>query len=153
MSPHSFAQLASPRYGSLLVMLGWWWSSLHVALLSLPSIFTPSLKEFFRLGRAMRVVLLLGNGGVSHLFVIYGYQRAESDPDNLAITDQLLSSLLSEGKVCYSGQPVMLVGDLNVDRHPLTSPKPGRWGLDGCGESLCSGKRCRFCTHLHIPIG
>ena len=38
--------------------------------LSLPTFFDPSFKEFFRKGRAVRVVLPLGNGGVAHLFVI-----------------------------------------------------------------------------------
>ena len=39
--------------------------SLHGApFLSLPTLFDPSFKEFFRIGRAMRVVLPLGNGGV-----------------------------------------------------------------------------------------
>ena len=36
--------------------------SLHGAPLSLPTLFDPSFKEFFRIGRAMRVVLPLGNG-------------------------------------------------------------------------------------------
>ena len=35
--------------------------SLHGASLSLPTLFDPSFKEFFRIGRAMRVVLPLGN--------------------------------------------------------------------------------------------
>ena len=40
-----------------------------------------SFKEFFRTGRAMRVILPLGDGGVVHLFVIYVYQGAENDPE------------------------------------------------------------------------
>ena len=56
--------------------------SLHGASLSLPTHFDPSFKEFFRLGRAMRVVLPLVNGVIAHLFVIYGYQGAESDREN-----------------------------------------------------------------------
>ena len=47
--------------------------SLHGATLSLPTLFDPSFKEFFRIGRAMRVVLPLGNGGyrssVRHLWI------------------------------------------------------------------------------------
>ena len=66
--------------------------SLHGAPLSLPTLFDPSFKEFFRIGRAMRVILPLGNGGVVHLFVIYGYQGAENDPEKLQLTDH--SSLL-----------------------------------------------------------
>ena len=49
--------------------------SIHGDTLALPTIVTPPFTEFFffRLGRAVRVVLPLGNGGVAHLFVIYGY--------------------------------------------------------------------------------
>ena len=36
--------------------------SLHGAPLSLPTLFDPSFKEFFRIGRAMRVVFPSGNG-------------------------------------------------------------------------------------------
>ena len=43
--------------------------SLHGAPLSLPTLFDPSFKEFFRTGRATRVVLPLGNGCIVHLFV------------------------------------------------------------------------------------
>ena len=44
-------------------------SSLHGAPLSLPTLFDSSFKEFFRIGRAMRVVFPLGNGGTVHMFV------------------------------------------------------------------------------------
>ena len=37
--------------------------SLHGASLSLPTLLDPSFKEFFRIGRAMRVILPLGDGG------------------------------------------------------------------------------------------
>ena len=33
-------------------------------------------------------------GGVVHLFVIYGYQGAEDDPEKLMLTDKLLQALL-----------------------------------------------------------
>ena len=75
--------------------------SLHGAHLSLPTLFDPSFKEFFRVGRAMRVVLSLGNGGIFHLFVFYGYQGAGSDP--------------AEARMCCAGQPVILAGDFNAD--------------------------------------
>ena len=80
--------------------------SLHVAPLSLPTLFTSSLKEFFRLVRAMRVVLPLGNGGTAHLFVIHGYQGAESDPEKLMLSEYSLAAVLAEAKMCCSGQPV-----------------------------------------------
>ena len=61
------------------------------APLSLPIVATPSFTEFFHLGRAMRVVLPLGNGGFAHVSVVYGYQGAEVAPEKLALTDQLLT--------------------------------------------------------------
>ena len=67
--------------------------SLHGAPLSLPTLFDPSFKEFFRIGRAMRVVLPLGNGGVVHLFVIYGYQGAESDSEKLQLSEHLFAAV------------------------------------------------------------
>ena len=49
--------------------------SLGGASLSLPSFVTPHFHEFFKLGRAMRTTLPTAQGGVVHLFVVYGYQR------------------------------------------------------------------------------
>ena len=63
----------------------------------------------------MRVVLPLGIGGVAHLFVVYGHQEAENDPEKLALTDQPLTSVLARAEMCYSGQPVVLVGDLHAN--------------------------------------
>ena len=74
--------------------------------LSLPTLFDPSFKEFSRIGRAMRVILPLGNGGVVHLFVIYGYQGAESDPEKLQLSEHLFAAVLAEARMCCAGQPV-----------------------------------------------
>ena len=65
------------------------------------------------------MVLPLGSGGIAHLFVIYGHQGAESDPEKLTLTDHLLTAVWAEAKVCCAGQPVIFVGDLNAD--PLSS--------------------------------
>ena len=48
--------------------------SLGGAQLTLPTFATPELQEFFRMGRALRVILPTGEGRVIHLFVVYGYQ-------------------------------------------------------------------------------
>ena len=56
----------------------------------------------------MRAVLPLGNGGVAHLFVIYGCQGPENDP-------------LAEAKMCCTVQLVMLMGDLNADPSVISS--------------------------------
>ena len=70
--------------------------SLGGAPLSAPSLVTPEFREFFRLGRAMRVVLPAGDGGVVHLFVVYGYQGSEEDSEKLSLTDQLIRAVLAE---------------------------------------------------------
>ena len=53
--------------------------SLGGAPLSLPSFVTPQFQEFFRLGRVLRTTPPTAQGGVVHLFVVYGYQGAEED--------------------------------------------------------------------------
>ena len=103
--------------------------SLHGAPLSLPTLLDPSFKEFFRIGRAMRVILPLGNGGVVHLFVIYGYQGAEKDPEKLQLTDRLFTAVLAEARMCCCGQPVILAGDFNAD--PIVIPSLANGISDG----------------------
>ena len=50
-----------------------------------------------------------------HLFVVYGYQGAEEDLDQLELTDKLLQAVLAEGQVVCVGQPLLITGDLNAD--------------------------------------
>ena len=102
--------------------------SLHGAL-SLPTLFDPSFKEFFRIGRAMRVVFPLGNGGIVHLFVIYGYQGAESDPEKLQLSEHLFAAVLAEARMCCAGQPVILAGDFNAE--PTVIPSLAKGISDG----------------------
>ena len=75
-SPSCQDQVAGGHAGVGVVSLGG-------APLSLPSFVTLQFKEFFRLGRVLRTTLLTGKGGVVHLFVVYGYQGAEEDADQL----------------------------------------------------------------------
>ena len=82
---------------------------------SRPTLCYLAFAEFFRMGRTMRVVLHWYGAGVAHLFVVYGYQGSESDADQLALTDQLITSVLCEAMVCCSVQPTILVADLNAD--------------------------------------
>ena len=98
--------------------------SLHGAPLSFPTLFDPSFKGFFRIGLALRVVLLLGNGGVVHMFVIYGYQGAESNPEKLQLSEHLFA-VLAEAKMCSAGQPVILAGDFNAELTVIPSLAKG----------------------------
>ena len=50
-----------------------------------------------------------------HLFVVYGYQGAEEDADQLQLTDKLLQAVLAEAQVVCIGQPMLIAGDLNAD--------------------------------------
>ena len=89
--------------------------SLGGAPLSLPSFVTPQFHEFFKLGRVLRTTLPTAQGGVIHLFVVYGYQGAEDDADKLQLTDRLLQAVLAEAQVVCVGQPMLIAGDLNAD--------------------------------------
>ena len=56
-----------------------------------------------------------GAGPFMHLIVLYGYQGADADPEQLALTGQLFDAGLGELSVVAGGQPCMLVGDFNVE--------------------------------------
>ena len=99
----------------LVVMLGlvlsvWMVLPYHSHPLSLLS-----FQEFFRLGRVLRTTLPTSQGGVVHLFVVYGYQGAEEDVAKLRLTDHLLQAVLVEAQMVCIGQPMLIAGDLNAD--------------------------------------
>ena len=89
--------------------------SLRGASLTLPTCASAHFKAFFDCGRVVRCTLPLGAGRFMHLVVLYGYQGADSDPEQLALTDQLFDAALAESSVVARGQPCMLVGDFNVE--------------------------------------
>ena len=89
--------------------------SLGGAALAAPSLLIPGFREFHRLGRAVRVTLPTGDGGVVHLLVVCGCQGAEEDSQKLLLTDRLLGAVLAEAQVVCVGQPMLLVGDFNAD--------------------------------------
>ena len=102
------------------------------APVSLPTFATAQFRTFFfDFGRTIRCTLPLGAGWFMHLVVLYGYQGADSDPEQLALTDQLFDAALGELSVVARGQPGMLVGDFNVE--PTKNPLPGKrdfgWAL------------------------
>ena len=92
----------------MLVMAGVGVVSLRGAPVALPSFATSlSLKFFFDLGRAVRCLLPLGAGRFMHLFVLYGYQGADTDAEHLALTDQLFDAAFGEVSIVARGQPAL----------------------------------------------
>ena len=84
-----------------LVILVWVVLSSHYHPLSLLS-----FRSFFKLGRVLRTTLPTAQGGVIHLFVVYGYEGAEEDADKLQLTDRLLQAVLAEAQTVCIGQPM-----------------------------------------------
>ena len=60
-------------------------------------------------------MLPLGAGRFMHLFVLYAYQGADSDAEQLALFEQLFDAALGGLSVVARGQPCLLVGDFNVE--------------------------------------
>ena len=89
--------------------------SLRGAPLSLPTFAIAQFKRFFDCGRAVRCMVPLGSGRFMHLVVVYGFQGADSDAEQLSLTEQLFDAALSELSVVARGQPCLLVGDFNVE--------------------------------------
>ena len=64
------------------------------APVSLSIFATAHIKRFFDGGGAVRCLLPLGAGRFMHLVVLYGYQGADADAEQLALTDQLFDAAL-----------------------------------------------------------
>ena len=107
-SPACQDQVAGGHTGVGVVSLGG-------APLAIPSFAASEFQDFFLPGRALRVTLPTGKVRVVHLFVVYGFQGAEEDPDQLKHTDKLLQAVLAEAQVVCIGQPMLIAGDLNAD--------------------------------------
>ena len=89
--------------------------SLRGASLSLPTFATAQFKRFFDCRRAVRCMVPLGLGRYMHLVVSYGFQGADSDAEQLSLTEQLFDAALGELSFVARGQPCLLVGDFNVE--------------------------------------
>ena len=70
--------------------------------MSLLTFATAQFKRFFDCGRGM---LPLGAGRFMHLVVLYGFQGADADPEQLALTDHLFDAALGEFSVVARGSP------------------------------------------------
>ena len=62
--------------------------SMRSAPLALPTFATAQFNRFFDCGRVVRCVLFLGSGRFMNLVVLYGYQEADTDAEQLALTEQ-----------------------------------------------------------------
>ena len=115
--------------------------SLKGAPLSLPTSATVQFKGFFDCGRVVRCTLPLGAGRFMHLVVLYGYQEADSDLEQLALTEQLFDAALGELSIVARGQPCMLVGDFNVEPTKIPCLAKGLWvDLEG-SWALATGRQ------------
>ena len=76
------------------------------AIVALLTFATAQCKRFFDSGRAIRCLLPLGGGRFMNLVVSYGYQGADDDAEQLALTEQLFVA---------RGQPFFIVGDFDVE--------------------------------------
>ena len=70
--------------------------SMRGAPVALPSFATAQFRRSFDYGRAIRCMLPLGSGRFLHLVVLYGYQGADTDAEQLALTEQLFDAALGE---------------------------------------------------------
>ena len=64
--------------------------SMKGAPLALPTFATAQFRSFFDSGRPVRCMVPLGSGRFMHLVVLYGYQGADHDPEQLALTEQFV---------------------------------------------------------------
>ena len=55
-----------------------------------PLLLLLSFKKFFDCGRAVRCMVPLGSGRFMHLVVLYGFQGADSDAEQLSLTEQFV---------------------------------------------------------------
>ena len=62
------------------------------------------------------------------MVVLYCYQGADTDAEQLALTEQLFDAALDELSVVARGQPCMLVGDFNVEPTKIPCLAKGDFG-------------------------
>ena len=104
--------------------------SMKGAPLALPSFATAQFRSFFDSGRAVRCMLPLGTGRFMHLVVLYGYQGADLDPEQLALTELLFGAALGELHVVCSWSAFSYCWGFQRGAHqnPLAWQKGSRLG-------------------------
>ena len=99
--------------------------SLKGASLSLPSFASAQFQRFFDCGSAVRCLLPLGRCRFLNLVVLYGYQGADTDAEQVRLTEQLFDAALAELAVVARGSPCLLAGDFNVEPTKIPSLSKG----------------------------
>ena len=94
--------------------------SLRGAPLSLPTSATAQFKRFFDCGRTVKCMLPLGTGRFMHLVVLYGYQGADADAEQLALTDHLFDAALGELSVTHNNTQQHTTTHNNTQQHTTT---------------------------------
>ena len=76
-------------------------------------------------------MLPLGCGRFLHLVVLYGYQGADADAEQLALTEQLFDAAFGVPGVVAREQPCLVVGDINVEptKIPCLAKRDFGWAL------------------------
>ena len=65
-----------------------------------------------------------------HLVVLCGYQGADHDPEQLALTEQLFDAALGELSIVARGQPCLVVGlQRGAHQYPLPGKRDFGWTL------------------------
>ena len=93
--------------------------SLQGALVTLPTSATAQFQKFYDQGTAVRRVLPIGGGSVMHVIVLYGYQGAAEDSEQLGLTIVLFDAALCELEVI----------DANMEPTKIRSQKGTRLGI------------------------
>ena len=116
---------------SMLVMLGLVSLACGVLFLLFLPLLLPQFWRFFDCGRAARCVLPLGFGKFMHLVVLYGYQGADTDAEQLMLTEQLFDAVLGEIAVVARGS-ALLAGwrfQRRAHQNPLLGKRDFGWAL------------------------
>ena len=105
--------------------------SMRGAPLALPTFATAQFRRFFDGGRAVRCMVPLGFGRFMHLVVLYGFQGADFDAEQLSLTEQLFDAALGELCVVARGQPCLIGWGFQRGAHqnPLPGKRDFGWAL------------------------
>ena len=115
----------------MLVVLVLVFISLRGAPFLFPHLLLLSLRGFFDCGRAVRCMVPLGLGRFMHLVVLYGFQGADSDAEQLSLTEQLFDAALGELGVVAQWSALFIGWGFQRGAHqnPLPGKKDFGWAL------------------------